>query len=215
MNSKLGMHQDDVILTPVTDGHQDLTPNEMEHLNSYYLKKLPKYAAIMDEYEKEKQRSITSRRKSTFPSKEKWKPPARELSPDEQELLLGPSKSISVLKRVQMRTSRTRRWITYSTGQYEQSSRVSSSYVSVNQVGDGAPQFGRIIRIFSHTFTTCATIFLEISLFDAPVFDNDTSMWSVPLISRTTTITSVQDISQPLVVAREDDNNTLWFLNYH
>ena len=60
--------------------------------------KLPKYAAIMDECEKEEQKSITSRRKSTFPSKENWKLPARELLPDEQELLLGPSKSISMLK---------------------------------------------------------------------------------------------------------------------
>ncbi len=163
-----------------------------------------------------KNRSITSRRKSKFPSKDKWKPPARELSSDEQELLLGPSKSISMLKRVQMRASRTRRWITYSTGQYEQSSRVSSSYVSLNRVRDETPQFGRIIRIFTHTFAKCATIFLEVSLFNAPTFDNDTSMWSVPLpLGPTTCITSILDISQPLVVAREDDNNTLWFLNYN
>ena len=104
MNSKIGVHQnEDVILTPVTNSCQVLPPHEMEHLDRYYLNKLPKYAALIDEYNKEKQRSITSRRKSTFPTKEKWQPPARQLSPDEQELLSGPSNSISMLKRVQMR----------------------------------------------------------------------------------------------------------------
>ena len=210
------MHETgNVIQTPVVDCNEDLTPNEMEELNSYYLKKLPNYAALMDEYEKEKQRSITSRRKSTFPSKENWKPPARELLPDEKELLLGPSKSVSMLKRLQIRAMRTGRWITYSATKYEQSSRVSSSYVALNLVENRTPQFGQITRIFSHTFARCDTIFVEISLFDTPMLDNDTSMWTVPLPSRTTTITSVQDISQPLVIAREEDENALWFLNYH
>ena len=74
-----------------------------------------------------------------------------------------------------------------------------------------------ITRIFSHTFATCDTIFVELSLFNAPEFDNDTSMWSVPATPSPsgTTITSIMDISQPLVVAREDDNDTLWFLTYH
>ena len=94
-------------------------------------------------------------------------------------------------------------------------SRVSSSYVALNLVENRTPQFGQITRIFSHTFARCDTIFVEISLFDTPMLDNDTSMWTVPLPSRTTTITSVQDISQPLVIAREEDENALWFLNYH
>ena len=107
---------------------------------------------------KKKSRSITSRRKSTLPSKEKWKSPAHQLSSEEQGLLIGPSKSISILKCVQMFASRTGRWITYSASQYEQS-RVS--YVSLDQAGDGTPQFGRITCIFS----------VYVSMY--PKFDND------------------------------------------
>ena len=98
---------------------------------------------------------------SLFPSQENWKPPARELLPDEKELLLGPSKSVSMLKRLQMRAMTTGRWITYSASKYEQSSRVSSSYVSLNLVEN---RIGQITRIFSHTFARCETIFVEISL---------------------------------------------------
>ena len=66
MNSELGMHQN-YILTPET-GFDTM----------HYLKKLTKYAAIMDVYEREIEYYLSS----TFPSNEKWKPPARELSPD-------------------------------------------------------------------------------------------------------------------------------------
>ena len=77
------------------------------------------------------------------------------------KLSLGPSKSISNLKLVQMRVSKTGCWITYSASQYGQSSRVSSSYVSINQ--DGLDS-GRITQIFYHNYLLSVLIYLLKSL---------------------------------------------------
>ena len=102
-------------------------------------------------------------------------PPARELSDHERELLLGPPPARTVLKRVQLRDVKSKRWITYSGTNTEQSARVSSSFVSLKEFNK-PPQFGRINCIFAHTFAKLQTIFVELTLFDTPVFHSDLNM---------------------------------------
>jgi hypothetical protein len=159
-------------------------------------------------------RSISTRQKSLFPPREKWTPPARKLSDHEQELLLGPSHAGIILKRLQLRDVKTKRWVTYSGANNEQSTRVSSSFVSLKQ-SDKPPQFGRINSIFTHTFAKLQTNFVELSIFGTAVFDCDVKMWSASNSASATAsvkIIPLQDISNPLVVARED--NDIWFLNF-
>ena len=204
---------DNVILTPSINSIKELTSKELKQLDGYYLEEIPEYTVLMTEYNKERKKSISSRRKSLFPSKEKWTPPARELTSYEQELLLGPSPTVTLLRRVQICDIRSRRWVTYSAAESEQSMRVSSSYVSTKHFTDGSPQFGRITRIFSHSFAKQHTIFVHLSLYSTPTLNTDVNMWSAPaLASGSTTLLPVSDVSYPLVVAREDD--TIWFLNY-
>ena len=140
------MYQNDFIPTPATDGHKEVKPNEMEHVNSSYFLKFPKYAALMNDMIKNSRGVLCLEESLHFLQKRSGNYLLINDQP-KNKLSLGPSKSISNLKLVQMRVSKTGCWITYSASQYGQSSRVSSSYVSINQ--DGLDS-GRITQIFYH-----------------------------------------------------------------
>ena len=202
------------IVTPAADKIISLTDHQQKWLHTYYLKKIPEYQSITQEYMADKAKSVTLRKRSLFPSKDKWSPPLRKISEIDRQLLIGPPSSAFLLRKVQLHLSKTGRWITYSSSQFQQATRISSAYVCVSNEHSKAPQFGRISMIFSHKFGNYTGIFAMVTLYGDATFDQDVAMWFTPPITETVVMLPIEDLSEPLVVAHDDGNMVTWFLNY-
>ena len=204
------------ITTPAASSEKIITLkiDQQEWLHKYYFDTIPEYHAIVNDYNDDKVRHIKLRKKSQFPSKQEWTPPMRQLTSFEQELLCGPSPSCTLLKKVQFHVPKIGRWITYSSKQFEQSSRVSSSYVCIGKDGSSTPQFGCISKLISHDWASRTEIFVLIDVYSNPSYCSELNMWFTSSHFETSTLLSIKDISQPLVIANDEKNAIVWYLNF-
>ena len=214
--SKQASTDKDLIVTPAAtaDSIISLTDNQQKWLHAYYLMKIPEYQTITKEYMADKAKNVKLRKKSIFPSKEKWSPPLRQLSAIERQFLIGPPSSATLLKRVQFCLPNTGKWITYSSLQFQQSARISSANVCVSSDHSKTPQFGQITTIFSHTFGNHTGIFAMVTIYDDATFDQDVGMWFTQSVKESLVISPIEDLSEPLVVAQDNENMVTWFLSY-
>ena len=177
------------------------------------------YQSLVDDYEKEKSRNQRIKFVEVFPSRKHWIPSFRSLLPSDHKLLHGPAPDITVLKRVQFRVPNTGRLITYCSAPFEvgKRARVSSAYVCLNhQQHSEIPQFGHIIRLFSHEFGDKSTLFAEANVFDLPQFNGELKMWFTNLDPKAceSAMFPLKAFSEPLVIAVDEKNSIIWFLNY-
>ena len=206
----------------------ELNCNQLMWINNHYLKTIPQYKPLMDEYNRELTRNRRLKKFKVFPSKHNWTPSDRCLTALEKELLNGPSPTIKVLKKVQLKVPGTGRWVTYNTRTQcmRPSPRVSSSYVCVNHsiAGTCRPKFGIITKLILHNFIGRDTLLAEIRLLGSSKFDAELAMWYAKCVEDKEQLQigydlyALQDVSEPLVVACEKENITttcIWFLNYH
>ena len=210
--------QNDWIVTPAAaDNTISLTDDQQKWLHTYYSKEIPEYELITKEYTIAKAYSVKLQKKfTTFPSKEKWSPPLRQLSDKERQLLIGPPSSATLLKKVQVCLPNTGRWITYSSSQFQQSARISSAYVCASSDHSKLPQLGHISMILQHRFANTTKVFALITIYGNATFDEDVAMWFTPWppVTEMIVMSSVEDLSEPLVVAHDEENMVIWFLNY-
>ena len=199
-------------------GEYQLTSDENEWLDEYYLCNYPKYRDIITEYELAKARNKRIKRQSVFPSKTNWKPPMRLLSPLEETLLCGPSETATLLRRTRVQNPITGRLVTYSSMSHKENfSRVCSAYVCLNhnkQQQCEGPHFGYINNIISHRFGEKMVIIAKATKFDDAKLDTELGMWCVSSCTTDSTLYLIDDFSEPLTVALDKKNTLIWFLNY-
>lgn len=201
--------------------HHELSCDQQIWINHHYLKNIPQYESLINEYDKENILNRRLKKFKVFPSKDKWTPSDRNLTAVEKELLSGPSPTVKVLRKVQLKLPGTGRWITYTSTQCKRS-RVSSSYVCVNHniASRCKPKFGQIVRLILHNFVGNDMILAEIRLLDSSTFNAELAMWYARSVEEKeqTDLYVLYDVSEPLVVACERENistTCVWFLNYH
>lgn len=173
------------------------------------------HAFLLEQYEKDKAKGRNPESQSEFPPIEQWQPSGQKLTSFEQTLLSGPSLTLHSIKRTRVKMSKTRKWIVYSAANDEVSLRIASSYVCTD-ISNDQPQFGRIIKLYIHTFGGCKSIISKIKLYQAAIYDVELSVWCVPQQDTDRTAFYFLDqISMPLIVSYDDENSSIWFLNYH
>ena len=73
---------------------------------------------------------------------------------------------------------------------------------------------GRIVTIFEHSFLSTTNAFAYVSWFDGPYTDSESNLVFVLTSSQTQSITPIGSLSNPLVVANDDEEpDKLWILN--
>lgn len=188
---------------------QSLSKEEFHLLDQLYLKLVPMYKHISDEYEKALKRATNCRRKSQFPAKECWEPPFQV----ERELLLGPRPEIVMHKKKVIIHERTKRKIIYSSAEHEHpQSRHKCSYVQIHNDSESSiPMLGQIRRLFTHNFAGAMYELAIVDKFQQPQQDAESGLWWVSPTTFNTTIFQLSDLLSPRVVALQDEK--LWFLN--
>jgi len=182
-------------------------------LINHYSNNVQSYSLLLKEYDQSKHRNTVSYGLSSFPSIENWIPKGRLISNDEKMLLCGPTLEVKSIKRIQVCTPITRRWVTYVSAKYEQSLKVSSCYVALKKYSSRTPQFGKIENLFLHSFADKTTVICEIVLFESPTYNEETAMWHVSSTPKPEkSLHLLEDLSLPLVTAMEESQ--VWFLNY-
>jgi len=178
-------------------------------LIDHYSKKVPSFATLLNEYDQHKSES------PSFPSMENWTPPDRLISDQEKLLLPGPTLEVRNIRKIKLCLPITRRWVTYTSAKYEQSSRISSSYIALKNSSSTTPQFGRIENLFLHSFASKTTVLCKIALFAPPNYDEETKMWYVSLAPQCKDLyLTPEDITLPLVTGHDSTHAQIWFLNY-
>ena len=74
------------------------------------------------------------------------------------------------------------------------------------------PQFGRIKKLFAHSFAQHDIIFAEVYIFVDAHRDEELGMWFVPAITITSTLLTLKEISEPLVVANDVEFSLIWLI---
>ena len=179
-------------------------------LINHYSKTVLSFSTLQKEYDRSKSESHSS----AFPSMEDWTPPDRVLSDQEKLMLLGPTLEVENFLKVELCLPVTRRWVTCSSAKYEQSLRISSSYVAVKNNHDNIPQFGRIGKLFLHSFVDNTTVVCEVVLFAPPNYDEETKMWYTSSKPQNTALHLLKDLTIPLVTGHNNAQAQVWFLNY-
>ncbi len=189
-----------------------LSEEELVLLNDLYLKILPLYQHLTDEYEKALKRATIARKKSEFPPKRLWSPPF-PIGELERELLAGPQPQVTHHKKLLL-DERTKKKIMFSSSEHElEGSRHKSSYVQIRQLETlPIPVLGRIKRLVEHTFAGTTYQMAIIHKFQDPHQDDDSGLWWVNPSKTNVVITPVSDLSPPRVTARCTQDK-LWFLN--
>lgn len=194
---------------------ETLDSSKRSWLVNHYSHCVPSYALLLKEYEQSKNRNSVSYGLSPFPSIENWMPKDRVIPNNEKVLLSGPTLEVKSIKRIQLCTPVTRRWVTYMSAKYEQSLKVCSSYVALKKSSSRRPQFGKIEKLFLHLFANRTTIICEMTLFASPTFDEDTELWYVSSVPKPGTfLYLLEDLSLPLVTGHDKEESQIWFLNY-
>ena len=130
--------------------------------------------------------------------------------------LTGLTLQVSPIKNVQIKSTATGRWITYAAANFEKhKSRVSSSYISINHVDTLHPQFGQILRLYSHSFVKESTIICEVNIFDSSSYDAEVAMWYTSDTVKMKSFFVLEEVSSPLIVSIEKEASRIWFLNYY
>jgi len=75
------------------------------------------------------------------------------------------------------------------------------------------PQFGYIKNLFAHCFAENNTIFAEKDLFGEAHHDEELTIWFTPTPTIISAFLTLKEISEPLVVANDDESSVIWFLN--
>ena len=201
---------------PVSWKDGTLSSSQLSELDTLYDQMLPEYSHIVSEYEHEKNRAKNKRSLSNFPSREKWKPPARILSDRECELIAGPKNHVEFIKKLSLRDTHTGRCIYYTASECERRpSRTSSSYVALHVCTSESdtPVFAQIQSLFTHSFASHTYDWAILDVFDTPLRDSESSMWNVHHVVKDQRCALVLNLSYPLVVAPETSSSRLWFLN--
>ena len=53
-----------------------------------------------------------------------------------------------------------------------------------------------------------------VTLYDDATFDQDVGMWFTQSVKESLVISPIEDLSEPLVVAQDNENMVTWFLSY-
>lgn len=186
-----------------------LTDEVLADLRCYYVSSMPEYEQLLKLYEQEKRCAKSSHHLRKFPSFSEWQPTASDQSA--REMQKGPS-SIATRLKHSSRKDPHGRVVKFSTMESDQDCLSHrSSYISSNI--DGVLAFGRILMIFYHTFLSNTTAFAYVSWFEESVKDKDTNMSYVQTGVQTQSIIPVSELSNPLVVAfDEEESGKLWIL---
>ena len=153
---------DDTYVTASAKGEDEqLTDDQKNWIIDYYTSRIPIYGSLLEEYKKAKAKKRCSR--AQFPPIEHWQPSGRKINLFEQMLLSGPTLTLNSIKRVRIKMPKTKKWIVYAPESDENSLRISSSYVCAD-INNGQPQFGRIIKLYTHTFGGCNSVICKINL---------------------------------------------------
>jgi hypothetical protein len=194
----------------VTDG--DLSDDMHGLLLELYKTKVPRLEELHNKYEQELKRAKNRRQKSTFPAFNKWIPTGGLLTGD-QELLQGPSKHVTVQKKIVIEEENTNRFVTYAAADHDSTSSRYCSYARVLS-DTNPPRLGQIRMCFSHTFIGHTCTFVVFNVFTTPELDMQSGLWWVPLETLTVTneviVLELASLSTPLIVAKDDGK--LWFL---
>ena len=201
------------LITHATTSTACLNTSQQKAVDEFYMRKLPEYKALLVEYESDQAHYSRKRMKSLFPTKQEWNPRGRELCFNERLLLCGPPPEITLLKQVEIYMSSKNRWIVYSNVPlHEKRSRAASCYVQVNQ-DKSKPQFGCIKQLFTNSFAETNTVFATLNTFGPPSCDEESEIWFVSGDITGTVLLPLEEISEPLVIARENESSAIWFLN--
>lgn len=193
-----------------------LKDDELKRVDEIYASTCIQYNNLLQEYKKDKVRNKKVKKHKDFPTKGEWKPSLRILDDFERELVVGPQRNITILKRIEIREPGTGQWFTYGIKSYESSKRVISSYICVNHgIPDKEkPIFGRITKAFQHFFANKVTYFVLVDVYDTATLNTELNMWFVKLSITEKAIFQLDDVSYPLVVAEDETKSLLWFLKY-
>ena len=195
-----------------------LTSDEKTWLEKLYYRKYPEYKSIIDEYEFDKARNKRLNNNKKFPDRGNWKPSTRSLPPSEEILLCGPSETVTLLRSTQIQSPTTSRLLTYSSMSHDRSSRICSSYVSLNhnqQQQCRDPQFYCITKIFWHKFGDKTMTFAKATKFGDAKLDHELGMWYASIDNANdSALYLIDEFSEPLTVALDIKNSFIWFLNY-
>ena len=130
----------------------------------------------------------------------------------------GLTLQISPIKNVQIKNISTGRWITYAGANYEKyKNRISSSYVSIHHTDTTStmdPQFGQIVRLYSHIFLNETTIICEVNILSSSNYDSELEMWYTSDNIEMKRYFVLEEVSYPLVVSIEKETSRIWFINY-
>ena len=194
----------------VTDG--DLPDDVHRLLLEVYKTKIPRFEELQNKYEQELKRAKNRRQKSTFPAFNKWIPTGGLLTGD-QELLQGPSKHVTLHKKIIIEEENTNRLVTYAAADHESTSSRYCSYARLLS-DTNPPRLGQIRMCFSHTFICQTRTFVVFNIFTTPQLDVQSGLWWLPLETLTVVnkliVIELASLSAPLIVAKDDGK--LWFL---
>ena len=106
---------------PVSEG--DGEPNSMLSaeqvllLDEVYQVMIPKYKNLTSQYKAALQKAKNARRKSTFPPRSEWELQQYPAGSSERNMLVGPTSSIFLMKKIVTKDSHTHRDVTFNTAE--------------------------------------------------------------------------------------------------
>ena len=77
------------------------------------------------------------------------------------------------------------------------------------------PQFGQILRMYSHSFLNETTIICEVNILSSSSYDDELKMWYTSDNVETKNYFVLEEMSSPLIVSIEKETSRIWFLNYN
>lgn len=192
-----------------------ITELEASLLNELYQELVPRYGILCEQYRSAKAKACNARRKSLFPSQDKWQPPCG-LEPDDQLLLLGPQRQVFDKPRIVTDYPSSQKEIVFVAASHESiPSRHFRSWVQLRTdctSRSAIPMVGQIQRIFAHKFGTETYDIVLVHKCVSVNHDIESGLWWTELpLQYIPVMLPVTQLFPPLVVAREE--SVIWFLN--
>ena len=189
---------------------QDLPDDIHALLMETYKNSIPRYSELFVKYKEELRKAANQRRKSTFPTFDKWSP-IGGLQSGDSELLKGPDRHACVCKKLLLKDKNTGRLIVYAADKDESHHpRFSCSYAQVLGYSE-PPRLGQIKLCFTHTFYGQTRKFVLFNAFTEPQLDAQSKLWWIhDQKVQTASVVELSLLSSPLIVAKEE--HKLWCL---
>ena len=185
--------------------NMNLSADMVEDLRTYYLKKVPEFAAFTEQYTKEREQAKMNHKLMTFPVITEWLPKGRNFQSSQlSELRCGPSCNAVSQKSFMYEDTHGRSIVLSSTETDKEHTYRRNSYIATT---DGSCRVGRIVTLFEHRFLSCTGVFAFVSLFDGPYKDPESKLSYVLASGQMQTVVPIVGLSKPLVIAQDDDES--------